>query len=385
MKLIVLNSPYLGGAERSILHQIQLLPSLSMNEFKFLIPSLVTGDTLELSSFIDETYSGKKYCSIFKFPKSLFAVSRSSSLIKNLVGLFSLPILVVRLRNFVKESELIWCNGNKVGLPFYLSAKFFGFKGKFIWHFRDYPSNGLIFRQIWKMFGNENFQLTCIGNSKSVASQIRSLTRPSVEIQTIYNPVGKLNISKNNNHHGVKTIGCVSMLAPWKGIHDVINCALFFEKELLELGVEQISIFGEQIYQTGGEHQHYADEIKRLAKGSKLIKFRGKQNPEIIYSEIDLLIHSSIQPEPFGRILTEAFHTGVPVISTGLGGAGEIVIDGETGLRYFPHHYQQLFNVIKVLCQNERLRSDLCAGAKARLMEIENDIKSQIVGIVNGV
>lgn len=380
MKYIVLNSPYLGGAERSIVYQMAMQ---STEDIYFILPTLCAGDTDELVRFICETmHCGSDRIQMINFPSSLFSVSRTNSLINNLFGLLSLPLLIFRLKKTLRESSLLWCNGNKVGLPFYLAARIYGLSGKFIWHFRDYPSEGRLFRQIWNLFGGEKFSFTCVGNSQSVAEKIRQVTNDEINICAIYNPVGRLNLTPKGSG-GVKHIGCVSMLAPWKGIHEVVDCALFYEAELIAMGIESIKIYGAQIYKTSGEHSSYFEEIQEIAKDSKLIKFMGKKNPEEIYSEIDLLIHSSISPEPFGRVLTEAFYANVPVISTALGGSGEIVINRETGLRYFPQHYAQLFECIKQLVQSDRLRSDICAGAKIKLAEIEKNIQVGVQRLLN--
>lgn len=374
-KLIIFNSPYLGGAERSLVFQ---LANNNQDNIIYLIPSLEKNDHKELMKFLLDTHHGKDLkVHVFKFSKTLFEVSRSAGLVKNLVGLLFLPWLVLSIRKYIKDVSLIWCNGNKVALPFYLSAKLDSFKGRFIWHFRDYPSKGRLFRQIWNMFGKENFEFICVGNSEDVVLSIKKCVHPNVQTFRLYNPVGNIDEEKKVNGK-IKKIACASMIAPWKGIHEIVLCALLYEKDLIELGIEEVLIYGEQIYRTSGEHVNYFSQVQSLAKKSKLIKFKGKEEPKKIFANIDLVIHSSIRPEPFGRVLVEAFAASVPVISTCLGGAGEIVIDGETGLQYFPQHYSQLFENIKTICLNPGIQADLVAGAKMRLDQIQKDIESGV-------
>jgi glycosyltransferase involved in cell wall biosynthesis len=43
-------------------------------------------------------------------------------------------------------------------------------------------------------------------------------------------------------------------------------------------------------------------------------------------------VHSSITPEPFGKVVVEGMLAGKPVVATAGGGVPEIVDDGETGL-----------------------------------------------------
>ncbi len=45
----------------------------------------------------------------------------------------------------------------------------------------------------------------------------------------------------------------------------------------------------------------------------------------------DLLVHTSTEPEPFGRVLLEGMASGVPVVASDLGATREIVTDGVDG------------------------------------------------------
>lgn len=46
----------------------------------------------------------------------------------------------------------------------------------------------------------------------------------------------------------------------------------------------------------------------------------------------DVVVHCSVKPEPFGRVIIEGMAAGRPVVASALGGAAEIIADGEDGL-----------------------------------------------------
>lgn len=45
----------------------------------------------------------------------------------------------------------------------------------------------------------------------------------------------------------------------------------------------------------------------------------------------DLVVHSSTEPEPLGRVVMEAIALSTPVIGTAAGGVPEMISPGETG------------------------------------------------------
>ncbi|MBZ0155114.1 MAG: glycosyltransferase family 4 protein [Alphaproteobacteria bacterium] len=51
-----------------------------------------------------------------------------------------------------------------------------------------------------------------------------------------------------------------------------------------------------------------------------------------IVNALDVLLHASIEPEPFGRVLLEGMALSKPIVATAAGGVPEIIVQGETGL-----------------------------------------------------
>jgi glycosyltransferase involved in cell wall biosynthesis len=45
----------------------------------------------------------------------------------------------------------------------------------------------------------------------------------------------------------------------------------------------------------------------------------------------DILVHASVRPEPFGRVILEGMLLGKPVIATAAGGVPELIEDNRTG------------------------------------------------------
>lgn len=68
----------------------------------------------------------------------------------------------------------------------------------------------------------------------------------------------------------------------------------------------------------------------------------GHVEPEVFFSEVDVLVVPSIWNEPFGRTVVEAYAHGVPVIGSNRGGIPELIEEGHTGFLFDPSRPEDL-------------------------------------------
>ena len=107
----------------------------------------------------------------------------------------------------------------------------------------------------------------------------------------------------------------------------------------------------------------------------KYIKFLDVvQNIEEIFCKFNIFVHTSIKPEPFGRVIIEAMAMGLPVISTNIGGPKEIIRDGYDGFLLPPGDSIVLAEKVIYLIDNPEIRYQV--GRKALITVKEHfDIK----------
>jgi glycosyltransferase involved in cell wall biosynthesis len=115
----------------------------------------------------------------------------------------------------------------------------------------------------------------------------------------------------------------------------------------------------------------YMEKLKALAKQlqiEKSVEFMGDQYdiPKIM-SELDLLVLPSIGQEAFGRVIIEAGAAGVPVIATAIGGAIEIVEDGQTGILVRPGDILEMVNSIIRVLKDRDLSKGLAIEARKKV------------------
>jgi glycosyltransferase involved in cell wall biosynthesis len=374
------NSPYLGGAERSFVHQINYLSKAANIKLTSFVPVLGT-DSRDLMKEIE---SHSLVLKKIEYPKGLFSISRTkkigfSSFLK--LPYYFLKTLGIAKTVDMKSYDCHWSNGNKIGLVLFFLCIILRYKGTMIWHLRDYPAENGFFRFIWSLLARKySFNVIVVANSKSVLKKAQVLVKGSnCKFQCLYNFMGE-NLTVHQFSKSQITLGAASMYAPWKGLHEIVIAAAMYEDELLDLGVKKISLFGEMLYETDGEHGDYYKELVLLKNklGGNLVKFEGKKKPIQIFREIDILIHSSILPEPFGRVILEAMKSKIPVISTGLGGSAEIVKHLETGLIYQKSDYAGLFLCIKQYIENDIFRNTIIENGLQKYEELNRQAESQI-------
>jgi glycosyltransferase involved in cell wall biosynthesis len=74
---------------------------------------------------------------------------------------------------------------------------------------------------------------------------------------------------------------------------------------------------------------------------------------------VDVVTHTSIMPEPFGRVIIEGMLSKRPVVATRAGGVTDIVEDGENGILCSPGDAAELARILAKLRGNAHLRDRL--------------------------
>lgn len=367
---VIMNTDEVGGAERSLVFQLK---NQNQSELTFFLPKLSNANKLEhfLRSY---DLSNIKY---YNYPSSVYSLSRKNFKLRLgfLTGLFNLAFKTDGLSE-LSEFDMIYLNGNKAAFLFFVKNRMLHFKGKVVWHLRDYYHASAMTNLAWKLLNNtrkDNLSFIC--NSNSVKLSLASSPWKNYPVEVIYNPVGEV-LPIRDITRKIETIGFVAMMAPWKGVHEIVLWSKLFERELEELGVTNIKIYGGNIYKTQGNHNEYTEQVRKLHNkfGSKLLTFEGHKDPKDIFQEIDCLIHYSLDREPFGRVILEAFDAGIPVISTCLGGAAELVQSQVTGVKVFAHDRRGLFLAVEQLIKNKVKTFKLITGGIEKSKNIQKDI-----------
>lgn len=268
------------------------------------------------------------------------------------------------------EPDIVHTNGLKMHL---LGAWARPRRSSLIWHIHDYVSlRGLMRRLLYP------FRKACsaaIVNSHSVAQDLDRVL-PGLRITPIYNAIDLERFSPRGHRldldaqaglpaaePGTLRVGLIATFARWKG-HKVFLDAL---SRLSEKTPVRGYIIGGPIYQTQGSQwsqNELREEAARLGLSGK-VGFTGflEDTPAAIRS-LDIVVHASTLPEPFGMVIIEAMACAKPVIASQAGGAAELIADGENALAHPPGDAGALANRIERLASDVKLRARLGAAGR---------------------
>jgi glycosyltransferase involved in cell wall biosynthesis len=117
----------------------------------------------------------------------------------------------------------------------------------------------------------------------------------------------------------------------------------------------------------------YLRELQSIARASGIedrVRFLGERSDvPILLNAADVYCQPNWMPEAFGLSLVEALHAGLPVVTSGIGGACEIV-DGSCGVLTPPRDATALSAALGRLITDEHLRAQLGVHARLRPYEI---------------
>ncbi|HMF75065.1 MAG TPA: glycosyltransferase family 4 protein [Bryobacteraceae bacterium] len=231
-----------------------------------------------------------------------------------------------------------------------------------VWHVRDFVSHRAIARLLFPLA--RITRISVIANSRAVAAEWHRRGVPAIVVHNGFHFQPQRNAEKNSGRLQLLTAG---VLSAWKGFDIVLRACSFLPEHL----GWQLTICGGEIYETDG-HLGERKRLEQLAEELAIanqVTFTGMvEDLGPYFQKSDILLHGSVRPEPFGRVVAEAMLAGVPVIASRGGGIPEIIRAGIDGLLYPMGNAQELCNAICCLAEDTSRRSAMGKTARARIL-----------------
>jgi glycosyltransferase involved in cell wall biosynthesis len=238
-----------------------------------------------------------------------------------------------------------------------------------VWHIHDYVSPRPLMARFLRRHAKRC--ALAIANSGSIAADLKQVCGKHLSVQPIYNGVDLKNFSPIGpaldldalsglppaNGKTVR-VGMLATLARWKGQETFLRAMALVSKDLPVRGY----VVGGALYQTNGS-QHSLTELKRLAQQlgvSHRVGFTGiVGQAAAAMRALDIVVHASTQPEPFGLVIAEGMACGRAVIVSEGAGAAELITVGTDALGHPAGDVEILARCITRLATDSALRTKL--------------------------
>jgi len=253
-----------------------------------------------------------------------------------------------------------------------------------LWHIRD-TINGsympaaaaAIFRGLTKTIPN-----AVVANSQSTLDSL--LFRPSAVITdpaktaaarsrwaavvhdgcvTSTVPAGQLSKLSTGKPPVLALIGRID---PWKGQDVFLRAAstVLRRHPDAQFWIVGAALFGEVEYEA--KLHSLVDELSLQSN----VKFLGFQDDMAkLLNDIDVVVHASTLPEPFGQVIVEAMAAGKPVIASDGGGVREIIVDSKMGLLTPMGDDGKLAEAIELLLSDPKRAADMGRAGRRRVQD----------------
>jgi glycosyltransferase involved in cell wall biosynthesis len=324
--------------------------------------------------FADFLRARKIVVHVANLPKMAARVGKTGGLLAYLFALPGMAMLLYRVMRVAKNFDLLYANTAKALVVGAILA--FLLRKKLCFHLHDIVSAdhfSATNRRLIVSLANRAHAV--VANSQATADAYISNGGNNHHVRVIPNgfEISRFHsVSRNASPDSANTVprtdfpvaGLFGRITRWKGQH-------LFIQALAELPGVHGLIVGEALF-TEEDHR-YARELKSLAvelKVANRIRFTGFRTDILpLLRSVDLVVHCSTSPEPFGRVIVEAMLAGRPVIASKAGGALEILKDNQTGLLIEPCNSHALAKGIEKLLQNRDFAAQMGQAAKREAEE----------------
>src|SRR3989338_8695757 len=189
-----------------------------------------------------------------------------------------------------------------------------------VWHLHDYLGSRPMTTRLLRW--HHGSPATVVTNSASVAADATRALANGTRVVTVRNGVDLDRFSMAGAHANLDAmsglpqapantirVGLVATLARWKGHATFLEAIARLPPHL----PVRAYIVGDAVYQTEGS-QYSLDELRQLARSlgvADCVGFTGfVHTPEATFRALQVVVHASTAPEPFGLVIAEAMAGG---------------------------------------------------------------------------
>jgi len=283
----------------------------------------------------------------------------------------------LRRRLRALQPTVVHSNGLKMHV---LSAWTTPGRAAIVWHFHDYVGRRAVTSAILGRLAKHCSAV--VANSESVAQDARRVCGEHVPVYPVWNAVDLTRFAPSGKRLDLDAlaelppvqghllrVGLVATFARWKGHRTFLDAMASLPASMAVRGY----VIGGPVYETRDSQITEADlrqQIQARGLQSRVGMTGFISDTAAAMRALDVVVHASTDPEPFGLVIVEAMACGKPVIVASAGGAAELADSGVNALTYRPGDAGALARCIEELAGSDALRHRL--GFQGRLTAEES-------------
>jgi glycosyltransferase involved in cell wall biosynthesis len=264
----------------------------------------------------------------------LAKVKRDRSLFRAAPMLLRLLATAAEIAGRARAHDVVYANSQKAFVLAGLAA--FVARRPLVWHLHDILSPahfGAAQRRLVVFLANR-FATRVIVPSRPAAEAFVAAGGKADRVRVVPNGLDVADAAPADDRAAARAqaglpdgfvIGVFSRLSPWKGQHIAVQA-------LTELPGVSLAIIGGALF---GEDDYTARLLRDAATlgVEHRVRFLGhRTDVPALMRLVDVVVHTSIDAEPFGRTLVEAMLCRVPVVAAANGAVPDILDGGRAGL-----------------------------------------------------
>ena len=163
-------------------------------------------------------------------------------------------------------------------------------------------------------------------------------------------------------------IGFVGQIASWKGPHLIVELA-----EIMDTRWDaSFHLIGDVLFPEAERHYGawLAERITSSPARDRITWHSSSPTPEEAMSKIDILIHTSLAPEPFGRVLVEAMASRRPIVAFRRGSTVDVLSE-RTALFAGGDHVESVAATVGAMLENRTAANAMVVEAAEAALEYE--------------
>ena len=382
MRLLYLTpTAAMGGAERVLLDVLTMMrranPAWSIG--------LIVGNDGPLAT---EARALGVETTVLPFPREFARLGDTSldSAVSWLRFLRRATIAVVALSGYVRRlsasiaafaPDVLHSNGFKMHVLSAVAARPAG--ASLVWHFHDYLSSRRVTGRVIRLLKSRC--QVAVAVSRNVAEDLRRVLGAAPPVRPVWNAVDLERFRPEGSTidldalaglppaaPGTLRVGLVATFARWKG-HSLFLDAM---EPLVRENHVRAYIVGGPLYETDGSQismSELKEAVRRLGIEDRVGLTGFVHDAAAALRSLDVLVHASTAPEPFGLVIAEAMACGRAVVVSNAGGVAELVTPDVNALVYQAGDATALSQQVGRLIGDDLLRRRLGAAARASAQE----------------